>query len=364
MDSLGYGGIQTAVWHLAKALHDAGHTVSVFGGNGTLRPDLKGRAIDVRTFPFVSREKFPNFGRRFQRLSERVSFAFYARQAVIEGSFDWVIITKPFDFFWPLLMPSGSKTKFVFRSGGTDFFPGDRFLSRYIDIWLSNSHFNAWQIKTRYKHYPTVIYNGVDTERFNPKLRDMEWRDQLGVKENEILFIFAGRLVGWKGLKWAIHALSDPCLRDIPCRLLIIGDGVERIPLERLAQSLGINNRVIFHPAVPHDLLPPMLASADVGIYPSVGDEGFSNSIAEAMSSGKAVIATAFSGNPETVGNEGSCGILVSPGESKCLAEAMYRLASDHVLREKMGKAGRERILAQFTWPLVTQRLLKGVQYE
>lgn len=93
-----YGGIQTAVWALARTLHDMGHQVSVFGGDGDIRPDLGGRVIDVRCFPFTPREKAPDLGNRFRRLWERWTFARNAKAAVIAGDFDWVVITKPFDF--------------------------------------------------------------------------------------------------------------------------------------------------------------------------------------------------------------------------------------------------------------------------
>jgi glycosyltransferase involved in cell wall biosynthesis len=357
-----YGGVQNAVWYLAKGLYDAGHDVSVFGGaGGAWQPDLEGRAIDVRTFPFTPRERFPDLGSRFQRLGEKLSFGIHARDAVIAGRFDWIIITKPFDFFWPLLVSRQSHNRFIFRSGGTDFFPGDRWLARYIDVWLTNSHFNAWQIKTRYKRYPHVIYNGVDPVRFAPQQRDTEWRRRHGVLETEVLFVFAGRLVGWKGVRHAVESLADSRLQQLPVKLLIVGDGPERLPLECLANALSVRDRVIFHPAVNHEELPILLASADIGIYPSVGDEGFSNSIAEAMCSGLPVITTAFSGNPETVGNEGTCGLLIPPGLSDSLVHAMVHLADHHELRARMGANARQRILTHFTWPLVVQRLLNSL---
>ena len=63
-----------------------------------------------------------------------------------------------------------------------------------------------------------------------------------------------------------------------------------------------------FEPALSRVVV---LAHPPAVLFASVGDEGFSNSMAEALASGLPVIATAFSGNPETVGNEGSCGLLV-----------------------------------------------------
>ena len=356
-----YGGIQTAVWHLAKGLHDLGHQVSVFGGQGSVYPDLGGRDIDVQRFPFTPREKMPDLGSRFQRLAERLSLARHARRAFLAGDYDWAILTKPFDFFWPWIIPKECRTRFAFRSGGTDFFAGDRYLAKRIDVWLANSHFNAYQIHGHYRRYPKVIFNGVDLAHFSPEKRDPRLRHRLGVAEGEILFIFAGRLVGWKGLDLAVQAMAHPELADRPAKLLIIGQGPERQPLAQLAKALGQRERILFHDSVPHHALAPLYGSADGGIFPSIGDEGFSNSIAEAMGSALPVIATAFSGNPETVGNEGTAGILVPPREVLPLVHAMRTLIDDPVLRTRMGMAARQRIAQHFTWPGVVQRLLEGL---
>lgn len=357
-----FGGIQTAVWELARALHDMGHQVSVFGGEGNIRPSLGGRDIAIHTFPFTPREKVLDLGSRFRRFWERWTFAKHAKPAIVAGDFDWVIITKPFDFFWPRLMPKGSRTRFAFRSGGTDFIIGDRHLAKGISAWFANSHFNAWQIKSRYGRYPRVIYNGVDLERFGPQHRAIEMRAGMGLGTDDVACIFAGRLVGWKGVSVTLKALASPVLKELPVRFIIIGDGPEASKLEQQATELGIADRIIFRPGMPHDELPAWWASADIGVFSSIGDEGFSNSIAEAMASGLPVIATAFSGNPETVGNESSCGLLVPPGDPDELAQAIARLAGDAALRRRMGEAARDRIASQFTWDRVARRLLAGLE--
>lgn len=360
--TVSYGGIQTAVWQLAKALVDLGHEVSVFGGTGAIRPDLQGRTVDIQTFPFTPREKVPDFGSRFRRIIERWTFARHAKSSVATAGFDWVILTKPFDFFWPRLIPEESKTRFAFMSGGTDFFVGDRFLAKKIDAWLACSHFNAWQIKGRYKRYPHVMYNGVDVAQFSPEQVDPTLREKLGVDENEVLFAFAGRLVGWKGLRVAIKALADPAARDLPLKLLIIGNGDDRPTLKRLANELGVERQVIFHDPLPHHDLPRYYANADAGIFPSIGDEAFGITIAEAMSCGIPVVASNVGGIPEVVGNESSAGLLVTPGDSVELAQAMATLAASAELRQRMGEAARQRITRLYTWELAAQRLLAELQ--
>lgn len=81
--TMSYGGIQTAVWELAKQLHDAGHEVHLYGGNGDVRHELAGRQIHIHTYPYTPREKVIDLGGRFRRIVERYSFARYAKQDVI-----------------------------------------------------------------------------------------------------------------------------------------------------------------------------------------------------------------------------------------------------------------------------------------
>lgn len=359
--TVSYGGLQTAVWRLAQACARLGHQVTVYGGTGTVAAPADCQDLVVRTFPFTPREKVPNFGSRFQRIIERYTFARRARGAVTAGQYDWLVLDKPFDFFWPKLLPTGSRTRCAFTSGGTDFFLGDRRLARRIDVMLACSHFNAWQIRSHYKRPVEVMYYGVDTTRFAPHVADPNLRLRLGVQPEEILFAFAGRLVGWKGIAVAVRALADKALAGAPAKLLVIGDGPEREPLEGLAQDLGVSNRIIFHGPVRHDELPQYYAAADAGVFPSIGDEAFGITIAEAMACGKAVIGSYVGGIPEVVGNEQSCGLLVAPDDAPGLAQAMRHLAEDAALRMRLGAAARSRVENRFTWELAAQRLLTAM---
>ncbi|SFU80418.1 glycosyltransferase family 4 protein [Xenorhabdus koppenhoeferi] len=356
--TVSYGGIQTAVWELAKALTDAGHEIHIFGGTGDIRPELDGRNIHIHTFPFILRERVPNIGRRFQRIVERYSFARHAREAVMAENFDWVILTKPFDFFWPRMISETSHTKFCYMSGGTSFFKGDRILGRKISTWVACSHFNAWQIQHHFKQFPNVIYNGVDTDKFKPT--DSGIRTQLGINEGTFLLTFAGRLVGWKGMKVAIDAMT--LLKDKDVKLLIIGAGEELKQLEKRVSALQLEKSVIFQPAVSHDQLPEFYSAGDAGIFPSIGDEAFGITIAEAMACGCPVIASYIGGIPEVVGNENQAGILVTPGDAKAIADAVNHLLSLEDRGKSMGRYARQRIEAMYTWEHSANRLLNAIK--
>lgn len=352
-----YGGIQTAVWELAKALADLGHEVFLYGGEGDIRHDVASYAITVRTYPYTPREKVINLGRRFQRIVERLSMARHARKAVVKDDLDWVILTKPFDFFWPHLMPASSKTRFCYMSGGTSFFRFDRRLGKRIDAWVACSEFNAWQIQHHFKHFPNVIYNGVDIHKFTPATGSI--RRTLDIDDDKFLLVFAGRLVGWKGLYYVLKALA--LLQDERVRFLIVGNGEELTKLQAQAQALGVDKQVIFHEPVAHSALPAFYRSGDAGIFPSTGDEAFGITIAEAMACGLPVIGSYIGGIPEVIGNEGSAGLLVSPGHPEAIADAIRKLMEDGEHRRTMGHNARQRIENLYTWHHSAQRLLSAL---
>jgi len=359
--TVSFGGVQTAVWQLAIALTDLGHQVSIYGGEGAARADLEGRTVDVCTYPYTPRQRFPNFGTRFRKLAERLSFARRAKADVIAARHDWVILTKPFDFFWPRLMPAKHPTRFAFMSGGTDFMRGDRWLSGRIAAMVACSHFNAQQNYSRYKRLVRVIFNGVDTGRFLPGQRDEQRRLALGFQPGDVVFVFAGRLIGLKGLHLAVQALATPSLSNVQAKLLIVGNGDALPRLQRMAADLGVGERIVFHPAVPHAELPTLYACADVGLFPGLGEEAFGISVAEAMACGLPVVASYNGGMPEVIGNEGSCGRLFALGDVDACAGEMALMCLSPEMRATMGAAARLRIETRFTWRQSAERLLAAI---
>jgi glycosyltransferase involved in cell wall biosynthesis len=97
-------------------------------------------------------------------------------------------------------------------------------------------------------------------------------------------------------------------------------------------------------------------------VFPSIGDEAFGITLAEAMSCGCAVLASHIGGMPEVVGNEGTAGRLVVPGRVDAWAEAIRALAIDAGLRDRLGAAARERIVSSFTWQASARRLAWALQ--
>ena len=106
---------------------------------------------------------------------------------------------------------------------------------------------------------------------------------------------------------------------------------------------------------VQHAGVPAHLADADVLVEPSVWDEPFGIPVVEAMASSLPVVATTVGGIPELVEHDRT-GILVDRNDPTALADGILRIFQN-AETEKMGKAGRARACALFSWESVTERL-------
>ncbi len=124
---------------------------------------------------------------------------------------------------------------------------------------------------------------------------------------------------------------------------------------------MDVADRVVFHPPVSHDDLPVLYALSDAAVFPSIGDEAFGISIAEAMACGLPILASHIGGIPEVVGNEGHCGILVAPGHVRDWAGQMAHMIEHPAERQTSGRAARERIATHFSWTQAAQRLLAAL---
>jgi MMP alpha-(1->4)-mannosyltransferase len=123
---------------------------------------------------------------------------------------------------------------------------------------------------------------------------------------------------------------------------------------ERIVDRLAIGDSVRFVHGLSDEELAAVVGSAEVACVPSLY-EGFSLPTAEAMACGTPLVASRAGAIPEVVGTDGSCADLVTPGDVGELAAALERLLDDPERRARMGRAGRQRALALFSWRAVAE---------
>lgn len=155
------------------------------------------------------------------------------------------------------------------------------------------------------------------------------------------------RLVPEKGIDLLLKAVSD--LPGI-WRLQIAGDGPERSALEQQALALGIEDRVHFDGVIPSDQMPSYLSQLDVMVVPSRTlpnwKEQFGRVLVEAMACGAVVVGSNSGEIPNVIGDAG----LIFPEEDvSLLKEHLLKLMSDEEMRQALSRAGRQRVLANYT---------------
>lgn len=190
-------------------------------------------------------------------------------------------------------------------------------------------------------HKLHVVHCGVDPDVFRPALPPGG-----SVRDGELHVLNVGRLIDLKGQALLLEALVAVRERGVRARLTIVGDGPTRPALEALAARLGISAHVTFAGAVGQDEIARFYADADIFCLPSFA-EGIPVVLMEAMAMEIPVIATRIAGIPELVG-DGLSGLVVAPGRSDRIAEALQTLAEDADLRRAMGEAGRAKVIAEF----------------
>jgi glycosyltransferase involved in cell wall biosynthesis len=185
-----------------------------------------------------------------------------------------------------------------------------------------------------------AVPSGVPTERLRALAPSRgEARARLALDADAFVLVGLGRLVPIKGFDLLVRALSTVAAAVPSTRLVLVGDGPDRAPLEALAASLGMGDRVRMTGETP-DVAGPLVA-ADVVVVPS-RNEGMGRVLVEAMALGVPVVATAVGGIPAVV-VDGECGRLVRADDVAALASALVELARDSGLRRKLGDGARER---------------------
>ena len=189
-----------------------------------------------------------------------------------------------------------------------------------------------------YGRPPSItIPNGIDLDRF--RKTGPSWKPVNGYVESDRLAVSVARLDRQKNPLGLIDAFAAALGADPNWHLLLAGDGSLRSEAEARAKALPAGARIHFLGVRPD--IEALLPACDLFALASEW-EGMPISIIEAMAAGLPVAATTAGGVPELVEHEVT-GLLVPPGDTPALADALARLARDPCLRRELGGAARER---------------------
>jgi len=191
-----------------------------------------------------------------------------------------------------------------------------------------------------------TIPNGADLDIFGPHIAPHRPDE---AKSHEVLAVYAGAHGRANGLDVAIDAAA--LLRDVPLRILLVGEGAEKPRLMARAAAHGLLN-ISFLPAMPKHELAALLSGAQIGLFLLAPVDAFAeftapNKLMDFCAAGLAMVGN-VPGHAARVIEEGPSGIVVPPNDPLSLAAALRELALNRARREAMGAASRQQ--AQRRW--------------
>lgn len=195
---------------------------------------------------------------------------------------------------------------------------------------------------TQFKDRIISIGNGVELSRF--RLDRRQCRKLVGVKDDEKLVLYVGRLVPVKNVASLLSAFSQVSKHVHGVKLVVIGKGEDMEQLVGLARAEKISQLTQFKGEVDPRDIPKYMIAADVFVLPSLS-EGIPTVILEALAAGTPILASNVGGVPETFTN-GKEGFLFQAGNVDELANLLSRMLRDGRLRRKMSEAARIRAAA------------------
>lgn len=363
--TLEVGGAERQILEICRRLAGRGfefHVVSKFDRGPLAEPLRQAGAI---LHPLSTRFSAPNpsllvrarnFARsvwRLRRLLSRIRptvvHAYLFETSVISAAARWPR-RRP-----PLVISKRSLVKWIARY--PVYFPLARWTNRRVDRILANSDAvrrDAIQKEGVAAGKIEVIHNGVDTERFRPSRADPELAASLGLPRGRLVVGMIANLHRYKGHAEVLAAAAVLAKERKEFTLLFVGrDGNASEEVRRLVSELRLGHRIVFagERADPERIL--NLFDAFVS---ASHEEGFSNSILEAMACGRPIVATSVGGSVEQIENEVG-GLLVPPRDPEALARALGRLLQDDGLRERLGRAARERAVSHFSLDRLCDRM-------
>ena len=191
----------------------------------------------------------------------------------------------------------------------------------------------------------TVIHSAVDASAYDSALSKWEARRILGVLPASPLLCVIGQLITRKGHHVLLDALPSLRNKFKDIRVVIVGRGAVRSRLEAQVHKLNLDGCVQFM-GFRSDIS-TILRASDLLVHPALR-EGFANVGLQAMASGIPVVTTSVGGMPEMVQHE-ITGLVVPPGDSKTLAQAIEELLSNPGRRSMMGRLGQDIVRESFS---------------
>jgi len=190
------------------------------------------------------------------------------------------------------------------------------------------------------------IASGFNLDPFLSATNDPALRARLGLEPGDFVVGKIARLFKLKGHD-DLFAIAPELVRGNPrMKILLVGDGPWRGRFQELARSLGLERHFVFAGLVAPETVPSLVGVMDALVHLSAR-EGLPRALPQALAAGRPVVAYDCDGARE-VCLDNETGFLVHPGDRAGLKERLWRLAADPLLRDRLGRRGRDLVVDQF----------------
>jgi len=206
-----------------------------------------------------------------------------------------------------------------------------------------------------------LLYNDIDVSRFvQPNtIQKVTVREELGYTENQKIILMVHRLSPVRMTdKYIPEIINDDFFKENDIKLIIVGDGPEKIVLEKKLDEYKLNDFVDFVGSVPNSMIEKYYAIADLFINPSF-TEGFPRVVIEAMACGLPVVATNAGGTVD-IFSERQKQYVVDKRDVPSFRNAIKELLSDETLLSSLSEENLMRV-KRFSTEEVSKMYIEGI---
>ncbi len=338
----GIGGTELSTLALATGLKDAGHHVYVMYNAHPLVNEFIERGLEV----------VPAGMQR--NLRGLIKDARIMRHCIAKNEIEIVHFQSAFPMIMLLLSVRSIRSdgiKVIWTCRGINrisYFIGGRLFNFLTDFVIANCDAERQKLIGHGLSPDKVktVYNCPTIAMPEDISKNLELQKELGIAHDTPVVGTASRLSPDRGVEYFLGAASVIAQQMPEVRFVIAGGGALAKDLRRQASKLDIENKVVFM-GTRRDMN-KVYSIMDVFVNPALVRAGTDNVNIEAMAFAKPVIVTKVGGGLEVV-QDGFTGLVVPPRDSRALAQATLRLLKDKDLARRMGMAGRERVMRDFS---------------
>ncbi len=233
-------------------------------------------------------------------------------------------------------------------------------LRQHVDVRISVSQAHRAALEANDLPPFDVVYNGVELTDYHINESEKEALRQRFDMVGKRVILLAGRPTEDKGGRQLLMAFSH-VVEQVPSACLFVLGPQERLRLLEESAFQRLADFTRFGGWLDGAALATAFSAVDVVTVPSIIMDSFPTVNLEAMAAGKPLVATCHGGSPEAV-IDGQTGYIVNPFDTQQFATALVQLLSDEVLAQRMGEAGRARLLEKFTLQHQVQAMLDKYQ--